>query len=129
MVQNDRSVNADKASSVNPLSQLQAKDEDGKPSDKVDENTHPAVEENFLDITIPSAPMSPYHLVYEELSQEPWKVLIGSVLMKSANATTNRCMVLNFFKKFPNLASINENEVIEFLTVSYNLLLNNIFFI
>jgi hypothetical protein len=72
----------------------------------------------FLDINVPSAPVSsPYHLVYESFAQEPWKVLIGSFLMTKVNTATGRCMVLDFFKKFPSLKSINSLRVFEFFSV------------
>lgn len=71
----------------------------------------------FLDVVVPAAPLSPYHLVYETLAQEPWKVLIASVLMKRVNTATGRCMVVDFFTKFPTLQSIKFDKMIDFFTV------------
>lgn len=71
----------------------------------------------FLDVVAPVAPLSPYHLVYETLAQEPWKVLIASVLMKRVNTATGRCMVVDFFTKFPTLKSINFDKMVDFFKV------------
>lgn len=89
-----------------------------QPDDKVEEiPTEVELTKCFLDITVPTAPMSPYHLVYEALAQEPWKVLIGSLLMKRVNTVTGRCMVLDFFKKFPTLESIKTVHLVDFFMV------------
>jgi hypothetical protein len=72
---------------------------------------------HFLDITVPTAAISPYHLVYEELKGEPWKVLLASLLMKSVNSVTCRSMVLDFFYKFPNLESIQKDKLLDFFVV------------
>lgn len=74
--------------------------------------------QHFLDVTVPPAPMSPYHLVYEVLSGEPWKVLLASVLIKKIYSTAAcSSMVLDFFVKFPTLESIQKDKMVEFFTV------------
>jgi hypothetical protein len=107
---------------VAPLANLNhlAKDDGAQqPAVKKEEiPTAAEVTKCFLDINVPSAPVtSPYHLVYEAFAQEPWKVLIGSFLMTKVNTVTGKCMVLDFFKKFPSLKSINTLRVYEFFTV------------
>jgi hypothetical protein len=72
---------------------------------------------HFLDVTVPTAATSPYHLVYEALNGEPWKVLLASVLMKSVNSVTCQSMVFDFFEKFPTLESIQKDKLVEFFMV------------
>jgi hypothetical protein len=72
---------------------------------------------HFLDVSVPTAVTSPYHLVYEALNGEPWKVLLASVLVKSVNSVTCQSMVLDFFEKFPTLESIQKDKLVEFFQV------------
>lgn len=80
---------------------------------------------HFLDVTVPTAVTSPYHLVYEVLSGEPWKVLLASVLVKNLNSVTCQSMVLDFFDKFPTLESIQKDKLIEFFQVGLSNLHND----
>jgi len=76
------------------------------------------VKKCFLDVSGAKAALhSPFHLVYEDLAGEPWKVVVASYLVERINAMRGNCFIIDFFKYFPTLASINVVELRKHFTV------------